>query len=178
MMQEDEQYSKMRGFSRVDAQIPFEVRLVPQAERAAIKARIVGDMPLVDTRVLPELQDRVLGEWIKMLNSKLDDIINKLSSQREGFGTLALAHINISGGGLGFFSKERYNSGDIVEAKLILPLLPPVALFIYCEVVKVDQTPKGYMISTKFVAMEEQITDEIVKFVFKRQRDILREQRR
>ncbi len=177
-MREDEQYSKMRGFSRVDAHIPFEVRLVPAEERGTIKARTVGDMPLIDPRVLPELQDKVLGEWIKMLNSKLDAIINKLSSQREGFGTLPLAHVNISGGGLGFFSKDRYNTGDIIEAKLILPMMPPVALFVYCELVKVEQTAKGYIIATKFVAMDEDITDEIVKFVFKRQREILREQRR
>src|SRR5208282_6898265 len=103
MIPEDEQYSKMRGFSRVDAHIPFEVRVVPQAERATIKARTLGDMPLIDPRVLPELQDKVLGEWFKMLNSKLDAIIGKLSSQREGFGSLNLAHVNISGGGLGFF---------------------------------------------------------------------------
>ncbi|MGO9014709.1 MAG: PilZ domain-containing protein [Dissulfurispiraceae bacterium] len=178
MIPEDEQYSKMRGFSRVDAHIPFEVRLVPKAERGTIKSRTLGDMPLVDTRVLPELQDKVLGEWIRMLNSKLDDIIIKLSSQKEGFGTLPLTHVNISGGGLGFFSKERYSLGDIVEAKVILPMMPPVALFLYCEVVKVDETPKGYMIATKFVALDEEITDEVVKFVFKRQREILREQRR
>ncbi len=177
-MAEDEQYSKMRGFSRVDAHIPFEVRRVPEAERATIKARTLGDMALVDSRVMPELQDKVLGEWLRMLNSKLDDIIMKLGSQKEGFGTLALAHVNISGGGLGFFSKDRYSLGDIIEAKLILPLMPPVALFLYGEVVKVDQTPKGYMIATQFLAMEEEITDEIVKFVFKRQREILREQRR
>lgn len=177
-MQEDEQYSKMRGFSRVDAYIPFEVRLVPVEERGTIKARTLGDMPLIDPRVLPELQDKVLGEWIKMLNLKLDAIINKLSSQKEGFGALTLAHVNLSGGGLGFFSKERYSMGDILEAKLVLPMMPPIALFVYCEVVKVDQTPKGYMIATKFVLMDEDIADEIVKFVFKRQREILREQRR
>ncbi len=177
-MKEDEQYSKMRGFSRVDSYIPFEARLVPAEERATVKARTLGDMPLVDPRVLPDLQDKVLGEWIKMLNAKLDAIINKLSSQKEGFGALPLAHVNISGGGLGFFSKERFSLADIVEAKLVLPMMPPVALFVYGEVVKVDQTAKGYMIATKFVAMEEEIADEIVKFVFKRQREILREQRR
>src|SRR5208337_2598374 len=104
MIPEDEQYSKMRGFSRVDAHIPFEVRLVPKAERGTIKSRTLGDMPLVDTRVLPDLQDKILGEWIKMLNAKLDAIMNKLSSQKEGFGDLPLAHVNLSGGGLGFFS--------------------------------------------------------------------------
>jgi len=177
-MREDEEYSKMRGFSRVDAHIPFQVRVVPAEERGTVKARTLGDMPLVDPRVLPELQDKVLGEWVKMLNSKLDAIINRLSSQREGFDTLPYAHVNISGGGLGFFSEHRYNSGDIIEAKLVLPMMPPVALFVYCEVVMVEQTAKGYMIATKFVDMDEEITDEIVKFVFKRQREIMREQRR
>ena|SRR5208282_4087288 len=177
-MREEKKYSKIRAFSRVDAHLPLELRVVPAEERGTIKARTSGDMPLVDLRALPELHDKVLGEWINMLNSKLDAIINKLSSEREGFGALPLAHVNISGGGLGFFSKDKYNAGDIIEAKLLLPMMPPVALFVYCEVVKVDHTAKGYMTATKFVAMSEEITDEIVKFVFKRQREILREQRR
>ncbi|HXW68585.1 MAG TPA: PilZ domain-containing protein [Dissulfurispiraceae bacterium] len=178
MSREDKKYSKIRAFSRVDAHLPLELRVVSAEERGTIKARTSGDMPLVDPRSLPELRDKVLGEWINMLNSKLDAIINKLSSEREGFGALPLAHVNISGGGLGFFSKDKYDAGDIIEAKLLLPMMPPVALFVYCEVVKVDHTAKGYMTSTKFVAMNEEITDEIVKFVFKRQREILREQRR
>ncbi len=56
--------------------------------------------------------------------------------------------------------------------------MPPVALFVYGEVVNVEQTAKGFMTATKFVAVDDDITDEIVKYVFKRQREILREQRR
>jgi c-di-GMP-binding flagellar brake protein YcgR len=86
--------------------------------------------------------------------------------------------VNISGGGMSFSAKENYKPGNILELKMLLPLLPPVALYLYGEVVKTQSQPEGPLIFVKFIAIDEEIRDELVKFVFKRQRDILREKRR
>jgi hypothetical protein len=177
MAREEEQHSKMREFSRVDSYLPLQARLVPAEERETIRARTSGPTSIGESRALPDLQDRLLNDWIKILNSKLDTIINILALQREGFSSMPVSSVNISGGGLGFFSKDRYTLGNIIEIKTVLPMTPPVALFIYGEVVKIDQRSNGYMVATKYVAMDEDIRDEIVKFVFRRQREILREQR-
>lgn len=178
MAREEEKYQTQREFSRVDAHVPFEVRVVPAEERAGIKARTSGGTSFAETHALPELQDKILAEWIKAMNSKLDAIVNMLTFQREGFGSMPFGHVNISGGGLGFFSKEKYNMGDTVEMKIILPMMPPVALFLYGEVVKSERLTNSYMTATRFVAMDEEVQDEVVKFVFRRQREILRDKRR
>ncbi|MDI6727722.1 MAG: PilZ domain-containing protein [Thermodesulfovibrionales bacterium] len=177
-MQNDESYMRMREFSRVDAHVPFAVRLVPPEERPNIKSKISGETILAEFQTLTDVEDKLLSDWLKMLNAKLDSIISMLTFQREGFGSLPFVQVNISGGGLGFNSKEKYNQGDVLEIKMLLPMMPPVALYIYGEVVKIEQQINSYAIAVKFIAMDEDIRDEIVKFVFRRQREMLREKRR
>lgn len=177
-MAKEESFQTSREYSRVDAHVPFEVRLVPLDERDSMKSRTSSRTSLAETRTLPELADKVLAEWVKALNSKLDAILNMMTLEREGFGSMPLARVNISGGGIGFFSKEKYNVGEIVEVKTILPIMPPVALVIYGEIVKAERLTNNYMIAMKFVATDEEVRDEIVKFVFAKQREMLREKRR
>ncbi|TAN44861.1 MAG: PilZ domain-containing protein [Nitrospirae bacterium] len=178
LSRDDEQYTRMREFSRVDAAIPFGVSVVPAERRAALKSKLSGNMDLVDMRMLPDLDNKALHDWLIMLNSKLDTIINMLSFQREGFGMLPFTTVNISGGGLSFTSAQRYNRGDLIEMKMLLPLMPPVALYVYGEIVSIEKSGESYAMAVKFLAMDDNIQDLIVQFVFKQQREILRERRK
>lgn len=178
MQTDDERYIGMREFSRVDAHIPLEIYRVPPDKREGIRSKISGEAFPAEMRALPDLDDKLLTDWLKMLNAKLDALIGMLVLQREGFCSLSLADVNISGGGMSFTSRERYGIGEVLELKMMLPLLPPIALHAYGEVVKEELLADGCRCAVKFIAMEEEIRDEIVKFVFKRQRDILREMRK
>lgn len=178
MYKEDERYGKMREFSRVDAYIPFEARIVLPENWPNIRAKITGETVLAGFQSLPEIEDKQLSDWMNMLNTKLDTIINLLTFQRDGFCSLPFSRVNISGGGMSFSSRENYKTGDILEFKIMLPMLPPVALYIYGEVVTVEKQIENYHVAVKFIAMDDEIRDEIVKFVFKTQREILREKRR
>lgn len=178
MHRDDERYIGMREFSRVDARIPLEVYRVPPGTREGIRSRVSGETIPSEMRTLPDLDDKLLTDWLKMLNAKLDTLISMLVLQREGFSSLSLADVNISGGGVSFTARERYGKGEVLELKMMLPLLPPVALYAYGEVVQEESAADGCRIAVKFIAMDEEIRDEIVKFVFKRQRDILREMRK
>ncbi len=178
MRMEDEKHAGMREFSRVDAHIPIEVRLVPSEERQNIRSKISGETILAEFQTLTDLEDKLLSDWLKMLNAKLDSIINMLTFQREGFCSLPFSRVNISGGGLNFSSSERYKLGDVLEMKMMLPMIPPVALYIYGEVVKIEKQINNFNIAVKFIAMDEDIRDEIVKFIFRMQREMLREKRK
>ena len=151
---------------------------MPPEERDSIKARTASKVSVTETRALPDLADKALAEWLKVMNAKLDAVVNMLTFEREGFGAMPLGRINVSGGGIGFYSKEKFNSGDVVEIKTILPIMPPVALYLYGEVVKADLLTNNYAIAAKFVAMDEEVRDEVVKFVFSKQRELLREKRK
>ncbi|HSD94895.1 MAG TPA: PilZ domain-containing protein, partial [Syntrophales bacterium] len=85
--------------------------------------------------------------------------------------------INISGGGLSFHSQEPFSRGDIVEVMIVLASSSSVALYVYGEVVAADRRDDGFEIGLKFVAMGDEIREEICRFVFERERQILREKR-
>lgn len=178
MLRDDERYREMREFSRVDARIPLEVSRVPGGMREGLRSRISGETVPSEMRALPDLGDKLLTDWLKMLNTKLDTLISMLVLQKEGFSSLSLADVNISGGGMSFVSREEYGRGEVLELKMMLPLLPPVALYAYGEVVKEEAEAGSRRIAVRFIAMDEKIRDEVVRFVFRRQRDLLRELRR
>jgi hypothetical protein len=174
----ESQLARAREFSRVDANIPLASRLVPPDENKDLRPRVMGQIDTAEFRSLPDVEDKALNNWMKMLNAKLDAIINMITFQREGFSSLPFTNVNISGGGLSFYSKDWYNVGDILELKMLLPLMPPTALYLYGKVMKVEKPAEGYLIGVKFLDLDEDIQDLIVRFVFQRQRDILREKRK
>jgi hypothetical protein len=167
----------LREFSRVDAVIPLDVRLVPPEEQQNIRSLFVGETTLPEYQVPPEVEDIVLSEWLKMLNSKLDAILASSASRDDRVPIMSQKKVNISGGGLSFDAHERYNSGDVLEMKIMLPVSPGSVLYAYGEVVDVRIAGNDYHTAVKFISIDDEIRDEIVKFVFKSQRDILRKKR-
>jgi hypothetical protein len=162
-----------REYARVSAYLPLEVRLVPPEEREVHIPRISGVAVLSDFAKPPELDDKPLAKWLNILNAKLDSIISSLSVEREGFCSLTFQMLTISGSGMGFKSKEKYNKEDLLEIKILLYMYPHVALYLYGDVVKSEQEGDGFDTAIKFTEMSDDIRDEIVKFVFSRQREIL-----
>jgi len=176
-MTREKETTNRREYSRVFAYIPLSSRKVLPEERAVVRARLAGDSILPGGNVVPELADRLLFEWLKMLNTKMDSIIRMLTIQSEGFQSLPSKAVQISGSGLSFSSAEPLQPGDFLEIKMILTVSHPTALFACAEVVKVERQTSGYVVSATFVKMDDYIRDEIVRFVFEREREILREKR-
>jgi c-di-GMP-binding flagellar brake protein YcgR len=53
-----------------------------------------------------------------------------------------------------------------------------VAMSIYGEVTKSDYRQDSYFTAVRYVHMDSFIRDEIIRFVFEREREIIREKRR
>jgi hypothetical protein len=83
-----------RDFSRADTCVPFEFRLVPKEEQSNIRSRISTE-PSVISGGMPELDDAALMDWLKLLNSKLDTVLNYIMFQREGFSSLKMRPLKI-----------------------------------------------------------------------------------
>ncbi|MHB9098867.1 MAG: PilZ domain-containing protein, partial [Syntrophales bacterium] len=156
--------------------IPFACRLVPPEERKKIRSHISSATFLTGHQPMPEIHDSSLAEWINLVSIKLDTIIQLLTLEREGFQSLPFECVNISAGGLRFLSQNRYAMGDTLELRMMLSLLHPVALYVYATVLSVSErrTEGNYDISVQFIAMDNAIQDEIIRFVFEREREILR----
>jgi hypothetical protein len=169
-----------REYSRVDAYIPCEYRIVPPEERPHIQARIPGDNLSTEQGHIPNRgsSDSVLEEWLQILNFKLDTIISLMKLQKEGSFGPSYKAVNISGGGMSFSVPEAIPLGEILEIKITLTFQQPIVLIIYGETVKSEFRNDGHFVAVHYIHMDDFIRDLIVRFVFEREREILRERRK
>jgi len=174
---ENKTFQNRREYSRVNAYIPLEFRLVSPQERDKVRSRISGETVLSEFEPLPDTRDESLHESLKILHAKLDTIIRMMTSQHEGFYSLPFRLINISGSGMTFSSEKPFSEGDVLEIKMVFSKFRPVALYVYGEVVKVERQADEYNTAVRFILLDDLIRDEIIGFVFEREREILREKR-
>lgn len=167
----------MREFSRVEAYIPLGIRVLGENERDRVKARLSGDITFMMTKPPEEPTDRALADWLQMINQKLDFLISIITMEHQGFSSLPMNKVDISGGGMSFLSDQPYEKGEILELKLVIENPAPLAMYLYGEVVNCEAIDRGYRVGVKFVNIDEEVRDQIVKFVFYRQRQILRQKR-
>ncbi|HIJ59602.1 MAG TPA: PilZ domain-containing protein [Nitrospirae bacterium] len=178
MRTEQDKYISMRDYSRVDAEIPFDIRLINSEESRTVRSKIATDTNITYWTPPREHDDKVLADWLMMINDKLDSILMLLTFHKEGFSTLPYKKVNISGGGMSFYWNCNFPLKSVLELKMLLPIFPPVAMYVYGEVVLSESKEGGWFTAVKFINIEEDIRDEIVKFVFKKQRELLREKRK
>ncbi len=167
-----------REYSRVDALIPLEYKLIDPQQRQYLHSRVAGEIILAEFKSLPDPDDQVIAQWLKTINTKLNSIIRMLTMHHQGFDQLPMKRVNISGGGISFSPDTPYSQGDIIEFKLTLTMQYPLSLYLYGEVVEPSKNNPDYDTSVQFIAIDDFIRDEVIRFVFEKEREILREKRK
>jgi len=170
--------SNQREYSRVDAYIPLNIRVVTDDEKYCAKSRISEEVILADFKLMPSLDNYPQLEHLNDLNKKIDSIIQMVTFPQDGFYSLSFKCVSISGNGMKFSFKNNLSLGDILELKMILRTYKPIALYVYGKVVHVEKQTDGYCVSVQFIRIDDHIRDLIVRFVFQMERAILREQHR
>jgi hypothetical protein len=170
-------FENAREYSRVEAFVPFDVRLLSQDEYDTLRSRIAGEAFLPDLSDLTSPDDPHQPEWFTILNRKLDTILSLLTIHQGGFESLPCASIVISGSGMRFTSMKTFQPGDAVEIKLMLPLCPPIALHLIGQVVGSRETGDTVSTSVKFTVIDDIVRDMIIRYVFEREREMIREKR-
>ncbi len=160
-------------FSPVEAHAPIEVRLLTGVGEDEVHTRLSTDTQLSSVSELPEHDDKTLSAWLKMINAKLEAIIGLLDRESSEFRSLNYRKMEISGGGIRLELNGEFPVGGIVEVRMMMPIIPPVALYVYGRVTECREGA----VSIKYLPMDEEIRDRIVHFVFLRQREIFREKR-
>ena len=171
----DSPFVNLREHCRIDAFIPIEYRVLSEGERINIKSFVSSDSALNEFPMPVDHNDPVLNAWLKMLNAKLDASIGMMSKQVVNASGMTKKKVNISGGGLSFDSYEEYKISDRLEIKMILSVTVPSMLCVYGDVVDVRKSEGAFQIAVKFVAIDDNVRDKIVQFVFKTQRDQMRQ---
>lgn len=175
---EEKYYRSLREYSRVNAYLPVQVRLVKEEERESVRSRMALESVLTQHPDLPEIDDRAIAESLQILNAKLDSIIRMLSLQNRDHEGLELEQVNISAGGVSTFSRQIFAENDFVEVRLMLPSSPFMVFYVYGTVIKCAQACDKYRVMVEFTEIDEDIREQLAKYVFERQREILRKKRR
>ena len=173
----DQVTQNKREFSRVDAHFPLEIRLVPAEEMQSIRCRAEGK-GIPSIKLPPDVDDPVLAEWLKLLHVKIDAVLRLISLSGEACESSPYKTQNISGGGISFTSPENFALGDIVEIKVPNAEILSQSLCLYGEVMHSEKKKDdGWLTAVRFIVLDDMLRDEIVRFVFEREREILREKR-
>ncbi len=112
---------------------------------------------------------------IAEINTKLDFIINHFKLEKEGLSSSEKKLVNISASGLRFTIGHPVKTGDVLEIKLLLPTYPPVAVFAYGEVKRVEAVSEDkFEVAVEYLNMGEPVRNEIIQYTLSRQRETIR----
>jgi len=163
---------------RIDVILPLKVRKIEPKELKNKISRIVGDVSIFSYIPLKDLPDEALTSWLKLINAKLDYLINLFTREKEGFNELPYKKVNISEKGMRFPSEEPYYIGDILEIKTVLDIYQPVGLYLYGKVVRYEKKgPDKFEVAVEFVNLSPDIRDKISFFILNKERELIRKKR-
>ncbi len=128
---------------------------------------------------MPYTREAPFNQTLWEINRKLDLLIHMYISDdfKDLMGSTPQA-VNISASGLRFICDDELNEGDLLDVGFILPMVPLLFMRVVAEVIRVKPvTSYGsdrYAIATRFVDLDNDAKDDIVRYLFRRQREILR----
>lgn len=162
-----------REFSSVEASVPLAISPAKETRGEGLASRMAANLPFEDDGDLPELVDKALQRWLRLVDAKLNAILHVLHRDDSEFRRLPYRRVVISGAGIKVFGREKFPEGTDVEMRVLLPSTPPAAMYLAGRVVRQDDEA----VYVSYLRMSEDLRDRIVHYVFLRQREILRGQK-
>lgn len=182
-----------REYFRIEDRLSIEIRYVSPEEFEELE-KIIRYNPshkLVrprETEFLGEFiaqakgEERELFAYLKVLDKKLDTIMERLDAQKNEKVYKSLhTMVNISGAGIRFLSNGPLTVGERVELRIALPISPLSKVSVLSEVVRTDQVAAdgeaGWQIALKFLVINEYDRDVLINYIFARERELMRSQK-
>ncbi len=177
--------SNRRQDYRVDDVIPMRDMPI-SAEEYEIKKRHVG----IRSRQGSMLRDMIgqdifaensaianteMAKAVEALDAKLNYLIGINMLNDANRSELKERPVNLSVTGASFVSDERYRKGDAIAVTLMLPVFPPTVLDLVGDVMWAKPEGNGRsQIGVKFFYRCDEEEETISKYVFKRDREMIR----
>ena len=113
------------------------------------------------------------------INLKLNLIFTMLAAEGEtSIFAQKPIEVNLSEGGIGFIIGEQVKKGDILELKILLPIFPIAIIRAWGRVVRSTPLSKdNHSVGVEYIKVKEEDQDKIVHYLFKKQRESLRNQK-
>ncbi|MBW2568179.1 MAG: PilZ domain-containing protein [Deltaproteobacteria bacterium] len=177
-----ETIQNQRKHVRVDDVLKLDYRKISQQDynECKTKPEIIFKKTFGEAFEAPKIEDVSLELLYKLIyhaNLKIDRILNILESKdTERPESVSSETINISGSGMKFIANRSFSIGDIIILRVFLPLISKTWINILGKVVSAtkSETENKYDVTIKFKQLSETDREIIIRYVFKRQRELIR----
>lgn len=163
----------MRQHVRTDDKIPVYYEVLAQGELTGTLA--AWEVMFDDMEPRAE-ENPKLYEMLFDINQKLNMLINHMAD-RSGFNMPEAREVNISAGGLRFLSERSFPDGERLLLKTFLPTHGQIVR-LKCEVLRSTERTDGFEVAVKFFDLDEATREKIIKYIFCRQRQSLRSEKK
>ena len=175
-----------RGYVRVDDILKVDYRKISQEhyKKCESKPEVIFKNIFGETIKVPEIEGGTEGVDLELLynliyqaNLKIDRILDVLERKdTERYASADREWVNISGSGMRIIVNQRFSSGDIIAFKVFLPLASRTWINVIGKVMSVTEvdSENRYSTAVKFIDLSEVDREMIIRYVFQRQRELLR----
>ncbi|MCP9450872.1 MAG: PilZ domain-containing protein [Nitrospira sp.] len=179
-----------REWIRIEDKLLLEYRLEGEQEKTsplhremATDEMIAAAVEKPTTELLARsgdlLAQAALIPWIMKVDWLLEVLLKTLAKAHPGCMELArVTTVNISGGGIGFVASQRFNAGDRLALRVILPPFTPIQ--VAAKVIRSSPDPqgRGFVLAAEFVDLGADEQDRLVRYVLQTQAERLRTRRK
>ncbi len=173
-----------RNFFRVDDILPVIDKKI-DLDISCIKARVLFGLQFPgEPAIYPENPpdpsvSPALWKILLDIHNKLNLVLDALHPEVQCLSQAKNTPVSLSASGLRFTTDSPYQMGDLLEVRILLHLQYPLWLVLYGHVVKKTSLSESLQdVAIRFCDMDEEIRDKISQYCLKRQREIIREQRK
>ncbi|MBN1828931.1 MAG: PilZ domain-containing protein [Deltaproteobacteria bacterium] len=172
----EREYARVDDFLKIDYALLTDDPKQNGASRLELFNKIFGCLPKVPEAESVDL--KTLYNLLCQVNWKLDQIMESLPREKASSASSVYNRVNISASGLRFITDQPLAEGDTVAMRIHLPatgsLISPLDLTATVVSSSKSSEENRHIVSLKFTDLSEDNEEAIMKYVFRRQREVLR----
>jgi len=177
--------AKVKLFARFSVLDRAEEERAKTGARPPLRGgRSIGPLEELVEQIGPGNLDEPLLRCLQFINNKIDFIIDEITSRGKAGMSVPSEVTEISGSGFSLDCDIRLSRGQLLKVDLIMPSALQYRIELVAKVVRVDeaqqepgQDRRRFSVSARFVEIDEESRESIIKAVFSRQRERIRIER-
>ncbi|HOO38281.1 MAG TPA: PilZ domain-containing protein [Deltaproteobacteria bacterium] len=150
-----------------------------KANKLIIDSFLKGKYGYPGVDEMPYTKESPYNQALWEMNRKLDLLIHMYLAEdfKDLMGT-SPRDVNISASGIRFITDDEFELGDVVEVKMILPMVPLLFIRFVGDVIRLKsvtsyETPRSAA-TIQFLQVDPETKDDIIRYLFRRQRELIR----
>jgi len=187
------EWQDKREYFRIRDTLSVSLRLLTEEEFIRLKKVIrytptafmenIDKSGIVMERILKKIEEKdELFMYLSILDKKLNHLMTSfLSIKDDPYSHSGYREVDISGSGIKIYNPEPYEVGTYFELKIYIPMVTYPRISTLSQVVRVDEEKKDdkitYLIAFKFLEINENDRDLLIKYIFMKDRERLRSER-